>query len=337
MLFAHYIHFFVGWTSGEKAILLPAYGLLWPLYDHGGFGVNIFWTISGLIFFWKYRIPVEGGRVTGWEFFVLRFSRLYPLHLLTLVAVLCLQFLYYRVCGQDFVYGNRDIFHFFLNVAFASGWGVEAGHSFNGPIWSVSAEVVIYALFFMLASRFGLGGWTVAITAVMLFGCYKLTPLKSVALAGIFFFAGGLCAGLSARLNSVRLSVVIPGLVVAGVAGTQLLLFFKLGKIATGGAICVSMSITLLALQFDRFGFSKWTTNIARQLGNLTYASYLVHFPIQLVFVIVTDSFAIPRENYSSPIMLLSWITVVLLFSFLTFKFLEVPSQRFIRKALIGR
>lgn len=50
--------------------------------------------------------------------------------------------------GSYFVYPNNDIKHFLLNLFFASSWSFESGHSFNGPIWSVSVEVLLHALFF---------------------------------------------------------------------------------------------------------------------------------------------------------------------------------------------
>ena len=42
----------------------------------------------------------------------------------------------------------NDTYHFILNFFFISGWGFEKSYSFNGPIWSVSIELIIYALSF---------------------------------------------------------------------------------------------------------------------------------------------------------------------------------------------
>ena len=32
----------------------------------------------------------------------------------------------------------------------ASEWGITQGESFDGPIWSVSVEVLVYLLFFLM-------------------------------------------------------------------------------------------------------------------------------------------------------------------------------------------
>src|SRR5690606_24787195 len=45
-----------------------------------------------------------------------------------------------------------DAYHFWLQTAFVSHWGFEQGESFNAPIWSVSIEVGLYALFFAFAT-----------------------------------------------------------------------------------------------------------------------------------------------------------------------------------------
>jgi peptidoglycan/LPS O-acetylase OafA/YrhL len=64
---------------------IPFYEWLWPLYDYGQFGVQFFWGISGYIFFWKYGEAIHARAISAKHFFWLRFSRLYPLHLATLL------------------------------------------------------------------------------------------------------------------------------------------------------------------------------------------------------------------------------------------------------------
>ena len=41
-----------------------------------------------------------------------------------------------------------------LNVFFVSAWGFEKGFSFNSPVWSVSVEVLLYAMFFVFCRAF---------------------------------------------------------------------------------------------------------------------------------------------------------------------------------------
>src|SRR5580704_14385000 len=114
ILVFHYRHF--AFVADEPVGLvndrLPLYRLLRVFYDFGPYGVWIFWCISGFIFFWKYRDDVTDRALSGWKFFVLRFSRLYPLHIVTLLLVAVVQPLYFSLHGYFFVYQDNDLTHF---------------------------------------------------------------------------------------------------------------------------------------------------------------------------------------------------------------------------------
>ena len=129
----------------------PLYGMLRLFYQRGSAGVEYFFLLSGLIFFWLYRESIPNKAVSAKTFAVQRFSRLYPLHFVTLLVVAVLQVLYVSREGNSFVYPFNDTYHFFLNLGFASKWGLEKGWSFNAPVWSISIEILLYAVFFLSA------------------------------------------------------------------------------------------------------------------------------------------------------------------------------------------
>jgi len=195
ILVYHYRHF--AFIADEPVDLvperLPLYGLLHPLHDSGAFGVWVFWCISGFIFFWKYRDPIAERSVGGWKFFVLRFSRLYPLHLVTLLLVVLLQPLYFSLRGCLFVYQDNDLPHFLAQLFLASNWNIVFGQSFNGPIWSISIEVMVYLVFFLmlLATR----SWllNVAVIAASLGMTYGLATSQVTSCLALFY-VGGLAA-----------------------------------------------------------------------------------------------------------------------------------------------
>ena len=132
----------------------PLYSLFSLFYVSGFYGVKIFWCISGFIFFWKYREAIASSAINYKKFFVLRFSRLYPLHIFTLLLMLALQAIYFAKKDYFFVYQNNDVPHFIYQLFLASNWGFEKGSSFNGPIWSISVEVLIYCFFFLCSSKY---------------------------------------------------------------------------------------------------------------------------------------------------------------------------------------
>ena len=69
-----------GWMGCQlsRRAAQPFYALLWPLYDYGQFGVQIFWGISGYIFFWKYGAAIHARKVAARDFFWLRFLKAVP-------------------------------------------------------------------------------------------------------------------------------------------------------------------------------------------------------------------------------------------------------------------
>lgn len=152
VLFWHYQHFF--YIANKPTDFIkeqqPLYSLFSHFYDYGYYGVQVFWCISGFIFFWKYREAIASKAINYRKFFVLRFSRLYPLHLFTLLLVFALQSIYFSQKDYFFVYQNNDTTHFIYQLFLASSWGFEKGGSFNGPIWSISVEVLIYCFFFFI-------------------------------------------------------------------------------------------------------------------------------------------------------------------------------------------
>ena len=113
VLIWHYQHFYQ--AAGSPAYdrdAQPLHGLLSLFYDYGLFGVQIFWAISGFIFFWKYAEPIATGAIGGGRFFWLRLSRLYPLHFVTLLIVAGLQPIYGALTGGPLVYQHNDAMNF---------------------------------------------------------------------------------------------------------------------------------------------------------------------------------------------------------------------------------
>jgi peptidoglycan/LPS O-acetylase OafA/YrhL len=129
----------------------PLYAVLKIFYERGAMCIEYFFLLSGFIFYWLYASTIENKDTNFWSFWVQRFSRLYPLHLVTLLIVALLQSMYISNNGYSFVYLFNNAYHFILNLGFASNWGLESGWSFNGPVWSVSIEILLYFVFFILA------------------------------------------------------------------------------------------------------------------------------------------------------------------------------------------
>jgi peptidoglycan/LPS O-acetylase OafA/YrhL len=336
ILVFHYRHFsFVADKSvGLEPERLPLYRLLQPMHDFGAFGVWIFWCISGFIFFWKYRDPIFEQAIGGWKFFALRFSRLYPLHLVTLLAVALLQSVYFNLHGYFFVYQDNDLPHFIAQLFMASEWGIVQGSSFDGPIWSVSVEVLAYLLFFLMLRATRSWLLNIAIVAACLAALYidvagQLTNCLAL------FYAGGLAAIARRAVGASRFKGSIGAaawLVVIAVGPSAVyLLRDRLDDFAM--PLFVTYVPILLFCLSREIAAPRSLQSVIEAAGNMTYSSYLLHFPLQLVIVICFAVADRPIPIYDGALFAVYLLTALLL-SYFVFRYFEAPAQSFIRGAL---
>jgi peptidoglycan/LPS O-acetylase OafA/YrhL len=332
----HYQHFyFVGGAPvGFEVTQQPLYGLLKPFYEAGWLGVQAFWCLSGFIFFWKYARPVSQGQVGARHFAVLRFSRLYPLHLATLLLVAALAAWYRARQGVDYVYQYNDWPHFVLQLFMASDWPGRSEWSFNGPIWSISIEVLVYALFYAL-SRLGLTRWQhVAglIGACGLIYALKLTP-HPIVLCVFFFYLGALThlahEALLRQPRLVQRLLLAAGLVAVG-AGAWLVAIGKLKAMFYVALLAPVMLLILLDAVRPR---SPRLVHAINALGNTTYASYLLHFPLQLLTANLVSSLGwhLPLQH---PAFLLGYLVLTFGLAAIVYRVLEMPAQTWLRQRL---
>jgi peptidoglycan/LPS O-acetylase OafA/YrhL len=68
-------------------------------------------------------------------------------------------------------------------------------------------------------------------------------------------------------------------------------------------------------------------------LGNATYSSYLLHFPLQLFTVILLDGLGLSRALFFRPIALFAYLAAVIAISLVVHGLFERPAQGWIRNA----
>ncbi len=339
VLIWHYQHFaYVGGKAvGLVREQLPFYGLLQWFYDGGLYGVWIFWCISGFIFFWKYREPIDNRSIGAKEFFVFRFSRLYPLHLVTLLLVAGLQVAYFHLNDFFFVYQANDLRHFLLQVLMASNWGFEHGDSFDGPIWSISVEVLVYVVFFVML-RFVTG--SALLNVVIIIACVNARLIHAPGMVFdclAFFYIGGLAA-IARRAVAAAQRGAIDNVAWA-VLGVFCLLSwsFALARfdLFAYGFLLIGTPILLFCISRD-ISVSAATQRLIEAAGNMTYSSYLLHFPIQLVIALGFAIVGAPIPYYHAAFFVI-FVTTTLLASYLTYRGFEAPAQNIIRRRLLRR
>jgi peptidoglycan/LPS O-acetylase OafA/YrhL len=82
--------------NGVDKAALPLYPYLSAIYNDGVVVVDLFFLLSGFIFFWLYADRIATRRINFRKFMIFRISRLYPIHLVTLLSVAALQWLMFK-------------------------------------------------------------------------------------------------------------------------------------------------------------------------------------------------------------------------------------------------
>ena len=304
--------------------------ILWVV-DDGPLAVMVFWAISGFIFTHMYA---ASRTISGRKFFVRRFSRLYPLHFATLIYVAILQVVSVQSLGTQIMQGNNSVVDFIRQLFFVSAWWGDDIFSFNLPVWSVSVEVAIYVVFFVVLRFFGI---TLITTSAAAMVCAGFMVFKSTLIpaCGVYFFLGAAaCAmlGQIERLAARHKTAAI--LALCGAAILPLLVETGLGKHLPLTLVMAPLcAIGLFLLAFLENLLPR-TLVFLEPVGDITYSTYLLHIPMQMTFV-----FAM-LAGWVSPVVLLHplapwvYIVAVVVAGHYCFRHFERPAQSWLRRVL---
>jgi peptidoglycan/LPS O-acetylase OafA/YrhL len=337
VLFWHYQHFFVPPVDFEfhvRRSIAPFYHQLAWAYDYGHVAVEYFWAVSGFVFAHVYLADL-GARGRFW---LARFARLWPLHLLTLGVVAVLQALYSGINGTAFIYHHQDLRHFVLNLFMAQTWGWQVNQSYNGPTWSLSTEILAYTAFWVLLPALRRLPLAMALPVALamfalIFGNVlppnapaEALPAKITTVVNcIGYFFGGVVvygAALKGWLTVPRLVTLALGLALAGWSLSGMKLHGHDAAILAGtfAVLFATLAVDLT----DR----RDALRLGKQLGDASYGIYLWHFPLQLVLVLLVDATLGTRMVFRQPVFLVIFVGGSILAGFASHRWIERPAQR---------
>jgi peptidoglycan/LPS O-acetylase OafA/YrhL len=359
----HWQHFFAisgDWPDHWDRTSQPFFWVLKPLYDGGWAAVDLFFPLSGFVFFWLYSQAIRERRMGAGSFAWLRFSRLYPLHFAMLIAAAALQYFFWRQNGGFFVFSDNDWQHFLPSLLMAQQWlPPSVDQSFDGPAWSVSIEVLLYIVFFLLC-RMGLRGPKGA-AAVALLAIPLLLWNWFIARGLMGFFAGGVVFYLSERIKlradarkiSARIGIAALLLWIVVIAEDYLsplhaALYWLSGHVSPlAGKLYIGESdnlfllafiflvspLTIMALALHEQvlgGVYKRTSH----LGDISYSTYLLHFPIQIAVALWANAHDVPPAAFMNGYALLAFYAVLIGLGTLSYRYFERPMQNWLRGGL---
>jgi peptidoglycan/LPS O-acetylase OafA/YrhL len=230
-------------------------GPTFPWFSTYGYtAVDLFFVISGVVFSHVYLDGWQCNATLG-QFARARIARLYPLHLLTLLAVVALK------PGQPGL--------FLLNVAMLQGIRPE---SYNFPSWSLTVECACYAIF--IAGALARKLKPVAFAAVIVGIVWSACPDQQV-----YRFGRGLTGFFVAVLLWQYYRRQAPAWFLAGLAAIVLATGFRLPLINYGASLSLTAwpLLVFAALKVNLEGQPwKW-------LGERSYSIYLLHVPAYMI------------------------------------------------------
>jgi len=356
----HWQHFFAisgVWQAGWQRDSQPLYWLLKPLYLTGWAAVDLFFALSGFVFFWLYGEAIRTRTVGIGKFALLRFSRLYPLFFMTLIVALSLQALFRGMTGTFFIFPADDWGRFAASLLMAQQWlPPTTDQYFNGPAWSVSIEVLLYGMFFLLC-RAGLRGPKLALL-VSLCGIFLMERNWFIARGICGYFLGGAAYFVTQKImlrpDAKRIARII-GVAALALWGAVLIetlyqplhaaCFWLAGHISPEVGrfyigeedniflllfVYTVSPVTIMALALHEQVLGGAYKRL-HWLGDISYSTYMLHFPLQIACAVLALCFAVPIAWFQTDIAMVLFYAMLIGLGLASYHFLERPMQNLIR------
>ncbi|HEX6608241.1 MAG TPA: acyltransferase [Chloroflexia bacterium] len=255
-------------------------------------GVDLFFILSGFVLAYNY---LDGRQMRRREFWVARFARIYPAHL---VGVLLLApyiiYAYFTVFPAPAAAG-KTLGDAGLALTLTQAWVPGSWSAWNGPAWSLGAEAFFYALFPFLG--LALGRIPVRLLPVALGGFWVLAVLRPASYI-LYDIPGWWPVAYANPI--LRLPEFLMGIVLGR-------LFLHYGRARWGGwlaALGVCGWVGLLGIGVPGVNSLLARTVLARLNSALLYEALLLVFFVLLIYGLA-HGYGVVAKGLSLPFMLL--------------------------------
>jgi peptidoglycan/LPS O-acetylase OafA/YrhL len=261
----------------------------WSLFGNGGLFVDFFFVLSGFVIAASYGERLAQG-FSLLRYTVLRIGRVWPLHAVMVLAALALELAAWLFGSQGLsayapFTGTHSLGHALTSFLLLDGFFPGRTNFYSGAGWSISVELLLYALA-ALAFRGGRWGMAALMGAGVLgLGLHLagldlpgLTTMVQRGLAG--FALGTACWFIHGRLAPFRLggASLIEGLAIAAL----FLAIALADSTADAALVIVPAALVVLVFAREQGAFSQvLQTATFGWLGRISYAIYMVHAMVQ--------------------------------------------------------
>lgn len=315
------------------------------VFAKGYLAVDFFFLLSGFVIWlsWGTRLRAGGLREV-FTFLRKRLARIWPLHLFMLGCAAGLALLLLATGRHD--PAEYPFAELPLHIALMQNWGFTDRLAWNDPAWSISVEFGAYLLFPLLAMAVD---WRRVPAAAIVATGAALAVLLNAAMARagaamlgsdiprfgllrcVLEFTGG--TAVCALWLRWRDRPLAPALLSA-IIGVALALGSLLGALPETLAIPAGFAALLLALALTSgLRGNPLDSPALHYLGEISYATYLGHFLLFVVFklVLVDDPGAVP------PMLIALYLALVLASSIALHHLVERPAQGWINALPLPR
>lgn len=340
MVFASHLSFL---EKSESNVLSWIYD---SIFREGYIGVSFFFILSGFILAYNYQDGILKNQKSKKTFYIARFARIFPLHILTLIISLPLT--YNLFLQNKSLWLSRAITNLSLTQSYIPLKSIY--FSFNAPSWSISDEMFFYLVFpFLILSipkikvfRNSLILSVIAIIPLLTLvipenyyhQIFYINPFTRVIdfIIGIFIF--NIYKTFAQKERSINYNYLEISAILL------LLVFFifhpSIAKVARYSFYYwIPMSYLIFSFSFQKGKVSNFLSKkIFIHLGEISFGFYMFHQLVLRYFSIINFKFLDINNEILITILTFSISLIVSHYSYILF---ESPMNRYIKNTLSNR
>lgn len=331
-----------------------------PLFNNAFVFVDFFFVLSGFVITASYEEKLLKGMPLK-DYIYLRFGRIYPLHFFMLLLFIALEAMKIVMRAETPAFsGDYSLAHLLQSFLLIQSLGFFDHSSWNPPSWSISVEFYTYIAYAFILYVFKRKLWMAVLPVLVLSPIFfLLIDKQNISITddyGLIRCFYGFSVGILAhKIFCLFQKQTIPFVQIhEGLIFIATILFVSLlGATQLSFLAPPLFGVFVIIFAFEQGFVSRvLKCKLFLILGSLSYSIYLTHQFIQNVFyngakvlqrfwepiifntltVKDTGQPLLALERWQGDIIQLVGFVSVILFSIMTYKFLESPANRWVRR-----